>query len=141
MLTTYTILIVVRTSLWLTQQTKSQSLPSHSFDLFPSYPITPLFQVYRYGYLWSVHSLYNWWRDQGRAEEGSLQSELSPCYLNRMDVTEVAVGWGKYTLELLRSLINRFSPFRTGYPLELVNCFAPPPKEYIFPKDLYPYFD
>ena len=98
-------------------------------------------QVYRYGYLWSVHSLYNWWRDQGRAEEGSLQSELSPCYLNRMDVTEVAVGWGKYTLELLRSLINRFSPFRTGYPLELVNCFAPPPKEYIFPKDLYPYFD
>ena len=23
--------------------------------------------VYRYGYLWSVHSLYNWWRDQGRA--------------------------------------------------------------------------
>ena len=58
-----------------------------------------------------------------------------------MDVTEVAVGWGKYTLELLRSLINRFSPFRTGYPLELVNCFAPPPKEYIFPKDLYPYFD
>jgi hypothetical protein len=73
------------------------------------------------------------------AEEGSLQSELSPCYLNRMDVSEVAVGWGKYTLELLRDIINRFSPFRTGYPLELVNCFAPPTKEYVFPKDLYPF--
>lgn len=21
--------------------------------------------VYRYGYVWSVHSLYYWWRDQG----------------------------------------------------------------------------
>jgi hypothetical protein len=56
-----------------------------------------------------------------------------------MDVSEVAVGWGKYTLELLRDIINRFSPFRTGYPLELVNCFAPPTKEYVFPKDLYPF--
>ena len=24
--------------------------------------------VYRYGYLWSVHSLYYWWRDQGECE-------------------------------------------------------------------------
>ena len=95
--------------------------------------------VYRYGYLWAVHSLYYWWRDQGLAEEGSLQAELSPCYLNRMDTSEVAVGWGKYTFEFLRTAINRYSPFTTGYPLELVNCFAPPPKEYVFPKDLYPF--
>jgi hypothetical protein len=62
----------------------------------------------RFGYLWAVHSLYYWWRDQGLAEHGSLQSEHSPCYLNRMDPTEVAVGWGKYTLEVLRAFINRY---------------------------------
>jgi hypothetical protein len=93
--------------------------------------------VYRFGYLWSVHSLYYWWRDQGLAEQGSLQSELSPCYLNRMDAAEIAVGWGKYTVEVIRYLINRYSPFTNGYPLEFINCFAPPAKEYKFPKDLY----
>jgi hypothetical protein len=40
--------------------------------------------VYRYGYLWAVHSLYYWWRDQGLAEEGNMHAEISPCYLNRM---------------------------------------------------------
>ena len=73
------------------------------------------------------------------AEAGSLQSKYSPCYLNRMDVTEVAVGWGRYALELLRALVNKFSPFALGFPLELVNCFAPPPREYKFPRDLYHY--
>ena len=58
-----------------------------------------------------------------------------------MDISEVAVGWGKYTLEIFRNLVNRFSPFTTGYPLELVNCFASPQKEYIFPRDLYPTFE
>lgn len=75
----------------------------------------------------------------GLAEQGSLQSELSPCYLNRIDVTETAVGWGKYIFELLRKFINNYSPFARGYPLELINCIAPPTKEYIFPRDLYPY--
>jgi len=89
--------------------------------------------VYRYGYLWSAHSLYYWWRDQGLAEEGSYQSELSPCYLNRMDATEIALGWGKFALELIRNLINRYSP----YNVEFINCIAPPSHEYIFPKDLY----
>jgi hypothetical protein len=88
-----------------------------------------------------VHSLYYWWRDQGLAEEGSLQAEFSPCYLNRMDISEVAVGWGKYTLEILRTFVNKFSPFTLGFPLELINCFAPPSKEYVFPRDLYPTFE
>lgn len=94
--------------------------------------------VYRYGYLWSVHSLYYWWRDQGLAEGGSLQSEHSPCYLNRIDASEVAIGWGKYTLEILRSFINWLSPFLTGHPFEIVNCVSPPSNEYEFPRDLYP---
>mmetsp|Transcript_8083 Transcript_8083/g.11357 ORF Transcript_8083/g.11357 Transcript_8083/m.11357 type:complete len:105 (+) Transcript_8083:235-549(+) len=97
--------------------------------------------AYRYGYLWAVHSLYYWWRDQGLAEEGSIQSEHSPCYLNRMDVSEIAVGWGRYTLELLRTFVSRYSFLSSGYhPLELFNCMSPPAREYQFPKDLY-HFD
>ena len=88
--------------------------------------------VYRYGYVWSVHSLYYWWRDQGRAEEGSMQSEWSPCYLNRMDPSEIAVGWGKRSLQLLRDAISRYFP----YTLDFVNCFASPSHEYIFPRDI-----
>lgn len=96
--------------------------------------------VYRFGYLWSVHSLYYWWRDQGLAEQGSLQSERSPCYLNRMDASEVAIGWGKYTLELLRNLVHRYMPYLSGYSaLEFLNCIAPPAREYLFPQDLYHY--
>ena len=96
-----------------------------------------LFYLLRFGYLWAVHSLYYWWRDQGLAEQGSLQSEHSPCYLNRMDPTEVAVGWGKYTLEVIRAFINRYTPFSVGSPLEVVNCLSPPVRGYEFPKDLY----
>ena len=95
--------------------------------------------VYRFGYLWAVHSLYYWWRDQGLAERGSLQSHYSPCYLNRMDASEVAVGWGKYTLELMRTLIHYYSPSSARYPIEIINCIAPPGTEYVFPRDLYFY--
>lgn len=94
--------------------------------------------VYRYGYLWSVHSLYYWWRDQGLAEGGSIQSEHSPCYLNRMDASEIAVGFGKYTMEVIKSIINYIAPLFSGYPLEIINCFAAPTREYEFPRDLYP---
>jgi hypothetical protein len=95
--------------------------------------------VYGFSYLWAVHSLYYWWRDQGLAERGSVQSHYSPCYMNRMDASEVAVGWGKYTLELLRSLIHYYSPDSSRNPVEIVNCIAAPAKEYSFPRDLYVY--
>jgi hypothetical protein len=95
--------------------------------------------VYRYGYLWSVHSLYYWWRDQGIAEAGTVQAASSPCYLNRMDTTEIAMGFGKSVLEMLRAFVNKYSPFVLGFPLELVNCAAPAPREYKFPRDLYHY--
>lgn len=93
--------------------------------------------VYRFGLLWSVHSLYYWWRDQGLAEESPFRSPHSPCYLNRIDSTEVAVGWGKATLEFLRTFINRYTPFTSLYPLEIVNCLSSPAKEYEFPRDLH----
>lgn len=95
--------------------------------------------VYRFSYLWAVHSLYYWWRDQGLAERGSTQSHYSPCYMNRMDASEVAVGWGKYTLELLRTLIHYYSPDHSRNLVEFVNCIAAPENEYSFPRDLYVY--
>jgi hypothetical protein len=90
--------------------------------------------VYRYGYVWSVHSLYYWWRAQGVAEEESFQSEWSPCYLNRMDISEIAIGWGKIPLEILRNFINNYLPFS----FDFVNCLSPPSSEYTFPRDLSP---
>ena len=92
--------------------------------------------VYRYGYLWAVHSLYYWWRDQGMAEAASPQAQHSFCYLNRMDPTEIGYGWGRKTVQFLRDFINKYSPFRMGYPLELINCMSPPSEEYEFPKHL-----
>ncbi len=119
--------------------------------------------VYRYGYLWAVHSLYFWWRDIGIAaaalslEESTVQyvgnkwssiswfeklsfsfrSELSPCYLNRMDVSEVSVGFGRYVLQFIRYIVTWLVPFSSnGYPFEIVKCFAPPMNEYRFPADL-----
>ena len=92
--------------------------------------------VYRFGYLWAVHSLFYWWRDQGVAETLNKNQEHSPCYLNRMDSTEVVVGWGKYTLELLRYFLHNYTPFSSTFPLELINCLSPPTREYEFPRDL-----
>ena len=69
-----------------------------------------------------------------------MQSQFSPCYLNRIDATETAQGWGKSTLELFRKIYNKYSPFRVGYPLELLNCLSPPADGYEFPRDLF-YFE
>jgi len=88
--------------------------------------------VYRYGYLWSVHSLYYWWRDQGLAEKPGPR----PCFLNRMDASEVAVGWGKYSLELARNILDRYLPFSSTFAVNFMNCFVPPPREYKFPAAL-----
>lgn len=158
--------------------------------------------VYRYGYLWSVSSLYYWWRDQSIAEysaklvekkypllekkkysinnENCIQysnesycievgnpdnssflynfkklihkffpfssvisliftphSPHSVCYLNRMDSTEVAIGFGRKHLETLRNLIRKYLPvWATSSWLGSVNCLSPPLNEYKFPRDL-----
>ena len=192
--------------------------------------------MYRYGYLWSVHSLYNWWRDQGRAGASHgyasidirrrtrryrhryRYSRFTPLThlfghlgrgrvaavgavavlpephgrvrgapLARLEMPPLAL-WvltSRHTNHLppgrvqgrcrlgqvhTRATSRHHQPFlalphrcgrgfdeggilcciyrplsfffaceTSGYPLELVNCFAPPPKEYVFPKDLYPF--
>lgn len=93
--------------------------------------------VYRYGYIWAVHTLFFWWRDQGLAEGGSLEARVSPCYLNRIDAPEVPFAWGKYAMEALRIYLTN----NEDYPNAnlIVNCLAPPPVGYEFPRDLFAY--
>jgi len=88
--------------------------------------------VYHWDYLWSVKSLYFWWRDQGRAEGVSFPSRWSFCYLNRMDPTEVAVGVGK---NFLRA-VGTYLPYVLPWSGTLTDCLAPPPEEFVFPRDL-----
>ncbi len=46
--------------------------------------------VYRFTYLWTVHTLHYWWRDEGKA----VKAPNSPCYLNLVDPAVVAFGEG-----------------------------------------------
>jgi hypothetical protein len=46
---------------------------------------------YGFGYLWTVHSLFYWWRDYGQVIGGSLEAQLSPCYLNTMNIADIAM--------------------------------------------------
>ena len=46
--------------------------------------------AYEYGYLWSVRSLYYWWRDEGKA----VDAPLLPCYQNITNPVDVAIGEG-----------------------------------------------
>lgn len=67
--------------------------------------------AYHYGYLWTVHSLYFWWRDEGKA----VDRPLSPGYLNFKDPVDIANGEGVwkesiFNLTRMRDLLGR-SPF------------------------------
>ena len=46
--------------------------------------------AYSFTYLWPVHSLYFWWRDEGKA----VDAPVSPCYLNIIDPADVGLGEG-----------------------------------------------
>lgn len=48
--------------------------------------------AYEFTYLWTVRSLYYWWRDEGKA----VDVPISPCYLNI--INPVSVGLGEGTL-------------------------------------------
>eukprot|EP00854_Cymbomonas_tetramitiformis_P021033 gene21033-25239_t len=88
---------------------------------------------YTFGYVWTVKSLYYFWRDYGMVERGSLEARVGPCYLNMQKGTDVVFGGGVYVSEALRKIL-RDVPF-VG---KLVgDCIAPPSQEYQFPRDLY----
>ena len=92
--------------------------------------------AYSFGYLWTVHSLYYWWRDLGQAERGSAEAALSPCYLNTQFPYDVVLGGGRNLSSWLREYVRGHVPI-AGHALG--DCLAPPQREYVFPRDLYAY--
>lgn len=46
--------------------------------------------AYEFGYLWTVRSLFYWWRDEAKA----VQAPVSPCYLNIINPLDVGFGEG-----------------------------------------------
>ena len=46
--------------------------------------------AYEFTYLWTVRSLFYWWRDEGKA----VDAPLSPCYLNTINAVDVGFGEG-----------------------------------------------
>jgi hypothetical protein len=60
--------------------------------------------AYRFGYLWTVRTLYYWWRDEGLA----VDAPLSPCYLNVLSMADVALGESAYgaPADILRSVLD-----------------------------------
>lgn len=50
-------------------------------------------EVIAYAYLWTVHSLFYFYRDLGKAWDGSIDA-FSPCYLNIINPIDVAFGEG-----------------------------------------------
>jgi hypothetical protein len=80
--------------------------------------------AYEYGYLWTVHSLHYWWRDEGKA----VDAPLFPCYLNVINPVDVAFGEGlgtdaaRFFGEVLSSDERR-------------GCLAEPSAEPSYPQD------
>lgn len=67
--------------------------------------------AYNFGYLWTVHSLYFWWRDEGKV----VDRPFSPGYLNFKDPVDIANGEGEwkesiFNLSAIRDWLGR-SPF------------------------------
>ena len=83
--------------------------------------------AYRFTYLWTVHSLYFWWRDEGKAVDGP----ASPCYLNIIDPADVALGEGSVNdiARVARDLLDG------GFLSGIGDCLGAPAAEPTFPHD------
>jgi hypothetical protein len=77
--------------------------------------------AYEFTYLWTVHSLFFWWRDEGKVTE----RPFSPCYKNFIDPIDIAIGEGIPTTfgALLRDVTQ--NTFIAG----LTECFDAPARE------------
>jgi hypothetical protein len=84
--------------------------------------------AYPYTYLWTAHSLYFWWRDEGKA----VDAPLSPCYLNIVNPVQVGLGEGLlYDATLVLQTISNAFPLLGG----LSECLTAPTSEPTFPQD------
>lgn len=88
--------------------------------------------AYNFGYLWTVHSLYFWWRDEGKA----VDRPVSPGYLNFKDPVDIANGEGEWVEMLvnfswLREQLAKLFP--PGQPFE--EMLYEPDAELLFPQE------
>ena len=80
--------------------------------------------AYEFGYLWTVRSLYYWWRDEGKA----VDAPRSPCYLNVLSMADVGLGEGALAngTAMLRAVLDRPGN---------AECLSVPPAEPTYPRD------
>jgi hypothetical protein len=80
--------------------------------------------AYPFTYLWMTHSLYAWWRDEGKA----VDAPLLPCYLNVINPVDVAFGegFGNDAAQFIGSALS--TDDQRG-------CLAEPASEPTYPQD------
>ncbi|MFW5739268.1 MAG: hypothetical protein ACOC1F_02760, partial [Myxococcota bacterium] len=83
--------------------------------------------AYDFTYLWTVRSLFYWWRDEGKA----VDAPLSPCYLNIINPVDVGFGegLGVDATKLVQDVADFFGLDSIG------ECLAAPDVEPTFPQD------
>jgi hypothetical protein len=89
---------------------------------------------YRFGYVWTVKSLYFFWRDFGRALMVDVEAALSPCFLNIEDPLQViGVEGSIYQLDIL---LYRWMEKYSDLASSVADCLSPPESEPVYPRDL-----
>lgn len=78
--------------------------------------------AYAYGYLWTVHRLHYWWRDEGKA----VDVQTSPCYLNIINAVDLGFGEGLGT-DAVRVLGDLLGTDGSR------SCLAEPSSEPVYP--------
>jgi hypothetical protein len=80
---------------------------------------------YAFTYLWTVHTLHYWWRDEGKA----VDAPASPCYMNIINPATTALGEGlaQDTAQLVRDLTDG------GFLSGATECLAAPSTEPTYP--------
>jgi hypothetical protein len=88
--------------------------------------------AYRFAYLWTVRSLFYWWRDEAKA----VLSPANPCYMNVIDPVIVGFGEGTYAdASSIAADVFDAVPGLGG----AAECLAPPLDEPMYPPpDLRP---
>jgi len=84
--------------------------------------------AYHYGYLWTVHSAYYFWRDYSQATNSSITTK-SPCFMNVITPIDIAFGPGKL-LNISLELGNWLDEHGL---VSLGNCTSAPSSEPIYP--------
>lgn len=95
--------------------------------------------VYGFGFVWTAHSLYYWWRDWGIAQyivqppaTPDVRRE-SPCYLNIENPADV--GFGSPALNALSAWLRSDLGDKEGWDA-IADCLWQPAQELQFPEDI-----